>query len=116
MAPTKYRYRILALLFIATAINYMDRSIIGVLGPTLQYKVFYWSDVDYANINIAFKVAYAIGMLAMGAMIDRLGSKKGYTISIAIWSLFGMLHAAIHHLGPVGVHCRPVRPRLWGSR
>ncbi|MCB0571514.1 MAG: MFS transporter [Phaeodactylibacter sp.] len=95
MAPTKYRYRILALLFIATAINYMDRSIIGVLGPTLQYKVFYWSDVDYANINIAFKVAYAIGMLAMGAMIDRLGSKKGYTISIAIWSLFGMLHAAI---------------------
>jgi MFS transporter, ACS family, hexuronate transporter len=90
-----YRWTICALLFLATTINYMDRSILGVLGPTLQYKVFNWTDKDYATINIAFKTAYAIGMLCMGAIIDRLGTKIGYTLSIAIWSVFGMLHAAV---------------------
>ncbi|MCB0636814.1 MAG: MFS transporter, partial [Lewinella sp.] len=95
LQPTKYRYRILALLFVATTINYLDRSILGVLAPTLQYKVFHWTDVDYANISIAFKVAYAVGMLTMGALIDRLGSRRGYALSIGIWSVFGMLHAAI---------------------
>ncbi len=95
MAPTKYRFRILALLFVATTINYMDRSIIGVLAPTLQYRVFHWSDVDYATVSMAFKLAYAIGMLTMGALVDRLGSRIGYAISIAIWSVFGMLHAAV---------------------
>ena len=90
-----YRWRICALLFLATTINYMDRSILGVLGPTLQYKVFHWTDTDYANINIAFKAAYAIGLLTMGVVIDRLGTKIGYTISITIWSIFGMLHAAV---------------------
>ena len=91
----RYRWTICALLFLATTINYMDRSILGVLGPTLQYKVFNWSDKDYATINISFKTAYAIGMLAMGAIIDRLGTKIGYTLSIGIWSVFGMLHAAV---------------------
>ncbi len=90
-----YRWRILALLFMATTINYMDRTIIGVLAPTLQYKIFNWSDVDYANISIAFKIAYAIGMLTMGGIIDRFGTRIGYTISIGIWSVFGMLHAAV---------------------
>src|SRR5579859_732374 len=90
----RYRWVICALLFLATTINYMDRSILGVLGPTLQYKVFNWSDTDYANINIAFKFAYAIGLLGMGAVIDKLGTKIGYTLAIGIWSVFGMLHAA----------------------
>ena len=51
----RYRWRILALVFFATTINYTDRSVLGVLAPTLQYKVFHWSDQDYASINIAFK-------------------------------------------------------------
>ncbi|WNH09115.1 MFS transporter [Thalassobellus suaedae] len=89
-----YRYRILALLMFATTINYFDRSIIGVLAPTLE-KLFGWSNNDYANIMISFKVAYAIGMLSMGGLIDRLGTKKGYTLSIAIWSVFGMMHALV---------------------
>ncbi len=92
---SSYRWRILALLFVATTINYMDRSILGVLGPTLQYKVFKWSDTDYANINIAFKLAYSLGLLTMGAIIDRFGTRVGYMLSIAIWSVFGMLHAAV---------------------
>jgi MFS transporter, ACS family, hexuronate transporter len=86
---------ICALLFAATTINYMDRSILGVLGPTLQYKVFNWSDQDWANINVAFKAAYAIGLLLMGAIVDRVGTKIGYTISIAVWSLSGMAHALV---------------------
>jgi len=89
-----YRYRILALLMFATTINYFDRSIIGVMAPTLE-KMFGWSNADYANIMIAFKVAYALGMLTMGGMIDRIGTKKGYTLSILIWSVFGMLHALV---------------------
>lgn len=90
----KYRFRILALLMFATTINYFDRSIIGVMAPTLE-KLFVWTNADYANIMISFKVAYAIGMLTMGGIIDWLGTKKGYTLSIALWSLFGMLHAVV---------------------
>jgi len=89
-----YRYRILALVFLATTINYFDRSIIGVMAPTLQ-KLFDWSNKDYALIMVSFKVAYGIGLLFMGSIIDRFGTKTGYTLSIVIWSIFGMLHAAI---------------------
>ncbi len=89
-----YRYRILALVFMATTINYFDRSIIGVMAPTLQH-LFDWSNKDYAAITVSFKIAYGIGLLFMGGLIDRLGTKIGYTMSIAIWSVFGMLHAAI---------------------
>jgi ACS family hexuronate transporter-like MFS transporter len=89
-----YRYRILALVFMATTINYFDRSIVGVMAPTLQ-ALFNWTNKDYAAIMVSFKIAYGIGLLFMGGIIDRFGTKIGYTISIAIWSLFGMLHAVI---------------------
>ncbi len=90
-----FRWRILALLFMATTINYVDRSILGVLGPTLRDKVFGWTVQDYANITISFQVAYALGLLTMGGIVDRLGTKKGFTLSIVIWSIFGMLHALV---------------------
>jgi len=89
-----YRYRILALVFLATTINYFDRSIVGVMAPTLQ-KLFHWSNTDYAAIMVSFKIAYGIGLLFMGSIIDRLGTRIGYTISIVTWSIFGMLHAVI---------------------
>ena len=77
VAIGKYRWRICALLFFATTINYMDRSVLGVLAPTLQYKVFNWTDQDYANINIAFKVAYAIGIAEpVSVMINTFGTGK----------------------------------------
>ncbi len=91
----RYRWRILGLLFAATTINYMDRSVLGVLAPTLQYKVFHWTDRDYAAVNISFKSAYAIGLVGMGALIDRIGARAGYALSIAVWSVFGMLHALV---------------------
>jgi len=89
-----YRWRILAMLFFALTINYFDRSLLGVMAPKLM-EMFEWSNKDYALVNMSFKAAYAIGLLVMGRLIDRLGTKKGFTISIAIWSLFGMLHATI---------------------
>ena len=91
----KYRWRILALLFAATVINYLDRSIIAFLGPTLQNHVFFWTDQDYANIQISFKIAYSLGLITMGALIDKYGSRIGYTISIVIWSTFGMAHSLV---------------------
>lgn len=65
-----------------------------MMAPVLQ-KLFFWSNKDYASIMISFKIAYGIGLLFIGGVIDRLGTKIGYTISIAVWSLFGMLHAVI---------------------
>ncbi len=90
-----YRWRICALLFIATTINYMDRSVLGVLGPTLQYKVFDWTDAQWGLINMSFQIAYAVGMLTIGSIIDRIGTRAGYALAIIIWSVSGMLHAAV---------------------
>ncbi|MBL7697422.1 MAG: MFS transporter [Chitinophagaceae bacterium] len=87
-----YRWLIVALLFFATTINYIDRQIIGLLKPILE-KEFNWSETDFAYIVMAFTAAYAIGLLLAGRMIDRTGTRIGYTISIVIWSVAGMLHA-----------------------
>lgn len=89
-----HRFKILAMLVFATTINYFDRSIIGAMAPVLE-KMFNWSNSDYAYIMIAFKIAYALGMLTMGGIIDKMGTRKGYTLAIGIWSLFGMSHALI---------------------
>jgi ACS family hexuronate transporter-like MFS transporter len=91
----KYRWVICALLFFATTINYMDRSVLGVLGPTLRDKVFHWTPEQYSWITISFQSAYAIGLLLMGGIIDRIGVRLGYVLAIGLWSVFGILHAAI---------------------
>ena len=98
MAKSKigsFRWRILALLFMATTLNYVDRSLLGVLGPTLRDNIFFWTNQQYSYILIAFKFAYAFGLLAMGAFIDKIGTKKGYLYSIGTWSVFSMLHALV---------------------
>ncbi|HET6541672.1 MAG TPA: MFS transporter, partial [Chryseolinea sp.] len=88
-----YRWIIVALLFMATTINYIDRQIIGLLKPILEIE-FNWSESDFARIVVAFTAAYAIGLLIFGRLIDRVGTKIGYTLSVVIWSVMGMLHAA----------------------
>ena len=93
--PRPYRYRILALLFAATTINYLDRSIIGVLAPTLSNQVFGWSEREYSYITIAFQASYAVGLLTVGSLIDRVGVRAGYTITILAWSLCGAAHALV---------------------
>jgi len=82
------------LLFAATTINYIDRQIFGLLKPELE-KVFGWTETDYSRIVMAFTVCYAIGLLLYGRVIDRIGTRLGYTISVAVWSTVAMLHAAV---------------------
>jgi ACS family hexuronate transporter-like MFS transporter len=87
-----YRWFIVFLLFAATTINYLDRQIIGLLKPLLE-KEFAWSETDFARIVMAFTAAYAVGLLVSGGVIDRIGTKLGYSITIVVWSVAGMAHA-----------------------
>ena len=87
-----YRWVICALLFIATAINYIDRQVFSILAPKLQ-EVIGWSEVEYGYIVFAFHVAYAIGLVGVGSLMDRLGTRKGFSLAIAFWSVAAMGHA-----------------------
>lgn len=87
-----YRWLIVAMLFFATTINYLDRQIIGLLKPILE-KEFSWSETDFAHIVMAFTAAYAAGLLFFGWLIDKVGTRHGYSISVILWSVSGMLHA-----------------------
>lgn len=91
-ANPNYRWLILSLLFFATTVNYLDRQVIGLLKPALE-KEFGWSETDFAHIVMGFTAAYATGLLAFGRLIDKVGTKWGYSISVTVWSIFGMLHA-----------------------
>jgi MFS transporter, ACS family, aldohexuronate transporter len=88
----RYRWVICALLFVATTINYIDRQVIGLLKPDLQHQ-FSWTERDYAAIVFTFQLAYAIGLLLAGRVMDKLGTKKGYTIAILLWSVAAIGHA-----------------------
>ena len=92
--PTKVRWGIIALIFCATTINYIDRQVIGLLKPTLQHELG-WSEADFGYIITIFNIAYAVGMIVGGRMLDKFGTRIGYTITIFVWSLGGMLHAAV---------------------
>lgn len=88
----KYRWTICSLIFFATTINYLDRAVISLLKSSLTSE-FKWNDGDYANIEIAFKVSYAIGMIGTGRLIDKLGTKIGYFLSTLLWSIAAVAHA-----------------------
>ena len=90
----KYRWTICSLIFFATTINYLDRAVISLLKTTLE-KEFSWSETDYSNIVIAFQLSYAIGMLGAGRLIDKLGTKLGYALSIFTWSIAAIAHAFV---------------------
>jgi ACS family hexuronate transporter-like MFS transporter len=98
----RYRWRICALLFFATTINYVDRQVLGVLAPELQARLG-WSEIEYGYIVTAFQGAYALGLVAMGGMIDRLGARLGYALAISIWSLAAMAHALVSGVPGFGV-------------
>lgn len=87
------RWRILALLFFATTINYIDRQVIGILKPFIEEDLG-WDESDYGYIVTAFQIAYASGLLLTGKFLDKFGTRIGYTISIILWSIAGMAHAA----------------------
>lgn len=88
----RYRWMICALLFFAATVNYIDRQVLGILKPTLQAE-FGWSETDYGWIVFSFQTAYAMGLLVVGRLMDRFGTKKGFAYSITLWSLAAMAHA-----------------------
>ena len=90
----KYRWTVCALIFFATTINYLDRAVISLLKGSLE-KEFSWKESDYSNIVVAFQLAYAIGMLIAGRVIDRLGTRIGYALSIVGWSIAAAVHGAV---------------------
>src|ERR1700694_5053785 len=92
-----YRWIICALLFFAATINYVDRQIIGLLKQTLQSDIG-WNEVDYSNVIFAFQLAYAIGLIVAGRVMDRLGTRKGFSLSVVVWSLAAMAHALAHSI------------------
>src|SRR5687768_18286582 len=93
-AVGKYRWTICALVFFATTVNYIDRAVISLLKSDLS-REFNWNDGDYANIEIAFKLAYAFGMLISGRVIDKIGTKMGYFLATLLWSVAAVGHAVV---------------------
>ncbi len=102
MKIKNYRWIIVALLFVATTINYLDRQIIGLLKPVLELE-FDWTETDFARIVMAFTSAYAIGLLFFGWFIDKVGTRKGYSFTVVFWSIAGMLHAVARSAFGFGV-------------
>lgn len=90
----KFRWTICALVFFATTINYLDRAVISLLKSNLENE-FSWTESDYSNIVIAFQLSYAIGLLFAGRLIDKIGTKLGYAISIFAWSIAAICHALV---------------------
>ena len=88
----RQRWVICALLFFAATVNYIDRQVIGILKPTLAAE-FGWTEIDYGWIVFSFQTAYAIGLLFVGNMMDKIGTKKGFSLSIIVWSIGATLHA-----------------------
>src|SRR5262245_56570710 len=94
----RFRWTICALLFFAATINYIDRQVIGILKPTLQAR-FGWSELDYGDIVIAFQLAYAIGYVYAGRLVDGVGTRIGFTLAVGLWSIAAMAHAAAAQIG-----------------
>src|SRR6185436_1571907 len=95
----RFRWTICGLLFIAATINYVDRQVIGILKSTLQAE-FGWTEIDYGDIVFAFQFAYAIGYLFAGRIMDRLGTKRGFSLALIIWSFAAIATAEATRFGP----------------
>ena len=93
------RWTICGLLFLAATVNYIDRQVIGILKPTLQTQ-YGWSELDYGDIVLAFQFAYAIGLLLAGPLMDRVGTKTGFSLALIVWSLAGIATAGAAVFGP----------------
>jgi MFS transporter, ACS family, hexuronate transporter len=87
-----YRWRILALLFFSTTINYIDRQVLGLLKPYISNDINLGDD-EYGYIVTAFQIAYAFGLIYCGRFIDKVGTRLGYVWAILVWSVAAMAHA-----------------------
>lgn len=91
---TNYRWTICALLFFATTINYIDRQILSLIKPILDEELG-WTNEEFGIVNSAFQGAYGIGLLLFGWFVDKFGTKIGYAVSIAAWSVAAIAHALV---------------------
>ena len=96
------RWTVCAMLFVATSINYMDRQVISILKPTLEHSIG-MTEMNYGYIVDAFQVAYAIGLLAAGRFVDKVGTRIGYMVIMAVWSLSAMGHALANTVLQFGI-------------
>ncbi len=97
-----YRWVICSLLFFAATVNYVDRQVISLLKPTFQAELR-WNEIDYSNIVAAFQVAYAAGPLIVGRVMDWLGTRKGFSLAVFVWSVAAMAHAVARSVFGFGV-------------
>jgi ACS family hexuronate transporter-like MFS transporter len=105
--PSSVRWFVCLLLFLATTINYMDRSVLSLIEPMLHLPFMGWVpgldpryqtafNNSYGDIVITFQIAYGIGLLTAGRIIDKLGTKTGYAIAIFIWAMASLSHSLVH--------------------
>ena len=87
-----FRWVICTLLLFGVTKNYMDRQVLGVLKTTLQHDLG-WNEIDYSNLVFVFQGTYAVGMVVVGRLVDRLGTRLGYALAMVFWSLASMAHA-----------------------
>ena len=93
-AVGRYRWVICALLFFATTINYIDRQVLGILATDESFKrTIGWNEAEYGYVNTAFQAAYALGLLIIGNLMDRFGTRKGFSFAVGFWSVAAMCHA-----------------------
>lgn len=92
---TNFRWVIVALLFYSTTIVYFDRVILGILAPYITNEVG-WSEQEYGYVVFAFQLTYAIGPLFIGFIVDRLGTRLGLSLAVAVWALASLSHAFAH--------------------
>ena len=97
-AFSRYRWVICSLLFLATAINYIDRQILSLVKETLDNQL-HWTNGQFGLVNSAFQAAYALGLFFFGWFIDKYGTRIGYTLSIAAWSTAALGHALVSSIG-----------------
>jgi hypothetical protein len=98
----RVRWTICAMLFVATSINYMDRQVIAILKPTLMQSIG-MTESGYGHVMAAFMVAYAVGLLAAGRFVDKVGTRIGYMVIMALWSLSAMGHALANSVLEFGI-------------
>ena len=100
----RYRWVICAMLFFATTINYIDRAVLGILATDNTFKqTIGWNEAEYGYVTTAFQAAYAIGLLLVGYLMDRFGTRKGFSFAMIFWSLAAMAHALAHSALTFGV-------------
>ena len=104
----RHRWTICALVFAATTVNYLDRNVLGLLKPVLSADGVFGAlkadqELNYSTVVICFQIAYALGMLLAGKIIDKVGTKSGYAYSLIGWSIAAIGHAFGHHTWSFGM-------------